>query len=168
MSESTVSLHPVQLHPSDWSPPGGAPGHCFEVATKATTDDEPSAAVLSVVVSADGDDLTLRLRGELDGCTAPHLERVLADVVANARAGSVPRGCEVTIDVTRLTFLAAAGLTVLVEAHRDLAAIGADLRVTGAGGPTRRVLDLTGLLPRFCRDDRRRSALDAHAQRTQH
>lgn len=77
--------------------------------------------------------------GELDLVTAPRLDDALSSVC------STPVGC-VMVDVSRLTFLSAAGLHVLVAAHNRLLSAGRKgLVVRGASGVVLRVFRLTGL-----------------------
>jgi len=77
--------------------------------------------------------------GELDLATAPRVDDVLLSVC------STPVGC-VIVDVSRLTFLSAAGLHALVAAHNRLLSAGRKgLAVRGASGIVLRVFRLTGL-----------------------
>jgi anti-sigma B factor antagonist len=79
------------------------------------------------------------VEGELDLATAPRLDDVLSSVCSTP----VER---VTVDVSRLTFLSAAGLHVLVAAHNRLLNAGRKgLVIHGASGIVRRVFQLTGL-----------------------
>jgi anti-sigma B factor antagonist len=79
------------------------------------------------------------VEGELDLATAPRLDDVLSSVCSTP----VER---VTVDVSRLTFLSAAGLHVLVAAHNRLLNAGRKgLVVHGASGIARRVFQLTEL-----------------------
>lgn len=83
--------------------------------------------------------VVVRVVGELDLATAPGLDDVLSSVCSTP----VER---VMVDFSRLTFLSAAGLHVLVAAHNRLLSAGRKgLVVRGASGITRRVLQLTGL-----------------------
>jgi anti-anti-sigma factor len=98
-------------------------------------------APLRADVSEAGVRTTVRLRGELDLATAPVLA---ATVRPYAR-----EGCrELVVDVSELTFLDCAGITVLVELADALAAQQPPGRVV-VRNPVpivRRVLDITGVL----------------------
>ena len=97
----------------------------------------------------DGDDLVLLVAGDfpaarlqavgaLDCITAPRLVRSLDDLVdAGFR--------QVDLDLSRLTFLAAAGLTVFLEARARFRLVGGGLRLTAVPPRIHRILVLTGL-----------------------
>jgi anti-sigma B factor antagonist len=77
--------------------------------------------------------------GELDVATADLLDDVLS-------LASVMPGDRLIVDVSRLTFVDAAGIRVLVTATNALtAAGGGDIVIRGASGMVRRVIGLTGL-----------------------
>jgi anti-anti-sigma factor len=77
--------------------------------------------------------------GELDFGTASVLDEALW------RDGAVATG-RVVVDVSRLTFMGAAGLNVLVGVHYHLVGQGREgLVVRGASGIVRRMVELTGL-----------------------
>ena len=81
---------------------------------------------------------TLGVSGELDIVTAPALRSALHRLDdADTHA--------ITVDLSRLTFIGAAGLAVLIEARNTCRCAGRDLAVTGATGQVRRVFELTGL-----------------------
>lgn len=106
------------------------PGH----PTVIGTTDAPSAAVpvggLDVVVTR-RDPTVLEVRGPVDAGTTALLRTELA------RHGSGP----LVLDLTRVTFLASAGVQLLFELTR-----GDGIRlVAGPDTPARQVLDLTGL-----------------------
>jgi len=77
------------------------------------------------------------VRGRLDGSTAVLLRSVL-----HPRATS---GLRITVEVSGLSSLDAAGLRVLVAARRLAVARGGDVQVTGSTGRPGRVLHLVGL-----------------------
>ncbi len=79
----------------------------------------------------------MRVVGELDGSTAASISGGLASVTS--RDG-------VVVDVSRLTFMDAAGLHALVAGNERLAAAGgAGLTIRGASGILRRGVELAGL-----------------------
>jgi anti-anti-sigma factor len=79
------------------------------------------------------------VRGEIDMSDARRLAGKLESAIQ--MLGVV---C-VVADFTDVTFIDAAGLGALVEAHKVLARAGRKLEVIGADGPVARVLTLTGV-----------------------
>jgi anti-sigma B factor antagonist len=93
----------------------------------------------SVRPSAQAGETIVEVVGELDLATAPLLDEVLS------HDGAVATG-RVVVDVSHVTFMGAAGLSVLVGAHyRLLGESRAGLVVRGASGIVRRVVELTEL-----------------------
>lgn len=83
--------------------------------------------------------LLVRIGGELDLLTVPHLRARIAAATAEA-AGPV------VIDLTDVSFLSSAGLQLLVSVQSDLAAEDRALGlVTGDSRPVVRPLQITGL-----------------------
>lgn len=80
----------------------------------------------------------IRLVGELDQATAPTLQTVLDQVQAADRR-------YVTVNLSEVTFLSAAGLRVLSEADRRLRAADGSLVLTYPSARARRLLQVTGL-----------------------
>ena len=78
----------------------------------------------------------LELSGDLD---LAGVDRVRADLFAELAAG-IP----VTLDLTRLGFVASVGLGLLLELSQDGERAGLDVLLPDSG-PARRVLDLAGL-----------------------
>lgn len=83
---------------------------------------EPGLAVVTVL-------------GEIDLFTAPRLRRALA----RAREPTT------LVDLAGVTFLAAAGLTVLVAASDEAREHGRQFGVVGAAGTARRTLEVSGV-----------------------
>ena len=106
------------------SPAAPDPGQLLSVAALPGT--RPGSVVVEVT-------------GEVDAYTAP-----LLDVCLNSQARQ--RGVrEVVVDLSRVTFLGAAGVTVLAQAHRRCGMRGARLVVhTGGWRRLLRALRLTG------------------------
>ncbi len=73
--------------------------------------------------------------GEIDLLTAPRLGRAL----------SRAREPTTVVDLAGVTFLAAAGLTVLVAANHDAVEQGRHFGVVGAAGTARRTLEVSGV-----------------------
>ena len=90
------------------------------------------------IVRADGG-VTVELGGEVDlTCVSELRERL-------DRAIDISLG-DVTIELSDVSFLASAGLTVLVAAHHRLAATEQRLTVVNPSRPVFRVFELSGLL----------------------
>jgi anti-anti-sigma factor len=79
-----------------------------------------------------------QLSGELDVTGIDELWTTLDGLVD---AG----GRLVRVDLAELDFLDAAGLGILVRAHRRLSAVGGRLVLTGVRPAQRRLLEITGL-----------------------
>lgn len=73
--------------------------------------------------------------GEVDLLTAPRLRRA----IERAREPTI------LVDLTGVTFLAAAGLTVLVTANLDAREHGRRFGVVGAAGTARRSMEVSGV-----------------------
>jgi anti-sigma B factor antagonist len=76
----------------------------------------------------------IKVSGDLDFATAPELRAALDG--ANS---------EIVIDFARLTFLDAAGLGVLAQAHEQARRHGHRVVISHAGPMVRRLLTVTGL-----------------------
>jgi anti-anti-sigma factor len=99
----------------------------------------PGPRGFGVRTSVRAREMIVEVVGELDFATAPLLDEVLS------RDGAVAIG-RVVVDVSQLTFMGAAGLSVLVGAHyRLLGECQGELVVRGASGIVRRVVELTEL-----------------------
>lgn len=92
----------------------------------------------TVEVSTDTTRSTARLCGELDLATAGQLQTTLA---ALRRDGYLV----VVLDLSRLDFLSAAGISVLVRADAEFRAAGGQIIVTKPTPSARRSLAVTGL-----------------------
>lgn len=85
----------------------------------------------------------VRVTGEVDLSTAPHLESelvALADSEARGEGGRV-----ITVDLAETDFLDSTGLHALVVAVRCARKHGSDLIVRNPSRPVARVLELSGL-----------------------
>jgi anti-sigma B factor antagonist len=86
-----------------------------------------------------GDGLTvLRLAGELDMAGAPEVLRRVDALVAAGQH-------RVLVDLSELTFCDSAGLNAFIRGDRHSRRAGGWLRVTGATGHVRRVIELSGV-----------------------
>ncbi|MFN2534444.1 MAG: STAS domain-containing protein [Pseudonocardiaceae bacterium] len=99
---------------------------------------EGPGAPFDVVISQQTGCVAVYLRGELDASTAPHLEHLLGQLRHDGHH-------QITLDLSELAFLGAAGLGVLVRTHHDLLATGGALVLTRPTRMVQRILAITGL-----------------------
>src|SRR5436190_24389993 len=85
-----------------------------------------------------GDDSTVRLEGELDLAAADRLEKELLAAV-DACAG------ELRVDLAGVTYLDSSAIRALLLASALASDDGKRLRVSGASGMSRRVLEIAGV-----------------------
>ncbi|GAA3626045.1 anti-sigma B factor antagonist [Lentzea atacamensis] len=85
------------------------------------------------------DAVILRVTGEVDSYTAPLLHERLAGVFAEAKGGTV------VLDMSRVSFLASSGLSVLVDYHTRGEEQGTRLKVVAPAGNVLRALRATTL-----------------------
>jgi anti-anti-sigma factor len=90
--------------------------------------------------TVEGHSVVVRAGGELDMLTAPRL----SDQLDVAEAIVVPPA-PVVVDLTGLTFLSSAGLSVLLAHHRRCAELGSRLEIVPGGSVVTRPLEATGL-----------------------
>lgn len=93
---------------------------------------------LTITVDANASSRIVRMGGSCDLATAPRLRQTLQPFVP-------PEVNEVVLDVTDLDFIDSTGLGVVLGAMRRLREGGGALRIAGAGGIVRRVLEITDL-----------------------
>lgn len=86
------------------------------------------------VTAADGH--TLTLVGELDTHTATRL---------GARLDAVGDGTPLVLDVSGVTFISSAGLSVILNAQRRLEGSGGSLTLQSPTAAVRRLVELSGL-----------------------
>lgn len=98
------------------------------------------AGLLRVRPEKHGDTVVVHVTGELDLATAPVLDELLTET----EAGDTPLDLLV-LDLTGVTFMASAGLALLMKHERRCTAAGRALRVVANGHAVRRAIDLTGL-----------------------
>jgi anti-sigma B factor antagonist len=101
--------------------------------------DEPN---FSLDLHCDGTVTVIEVDGELDAATA-HL---LTDLVQYVPTHPTRR---VVLDLYRLQFLSAAGITALLHIRQQVTDAGGELSIRGTCPVTRRVLHITGLLEEF-------------------
>ncbi|MDX3110896.1 STAS domain-containing protein [Nonomuraea angiospora] len=88
--------------------------------------------------------LTVSVSGELDIATTERLRAHLLDLLQEA-ARAPHKQVALVIEVSRLTFIDAAGLGILVCARNHARAQQTPLRLTGVPPALRRLLRITGL-----------------------
>jgi anti-sigma B factor antagonist len=87
------------------------------------------------------DSCTVTVSGEVDSLTAPGLQEVLLDVLDRPQSSG-----GVVVDLSRVTFLGAVGLTVLAVGHHLAENAGSVLRIRcGSSRAVIRPLQVTGL-----------------------
>ena len=77
----------------------------------------------------------VHLVGELDLAYASQVRDALRPLA----------GSTVVLDLSRLTFVDAAGISAILAVRRDVLAAGHELRIRGAHGPVRRVFEVCSL-----------------------
>jgi anti-anti-sigma factor len=95
---------------------------------------------LSHAVEPLGEQITVRLRGELDLNTADDLTTVLDECIAH------PTCRRVVVDLSEVTFIDSVTIGALVRAYNKAASAGHALSVIGATGSVHRILELAGVL----------------------
>lgn len=93
---------------------------------------------LTIGVDAQSKRRVVRMEGSCDLATAPRLRQTLQPFVP-------PEVEEVVLDVSALEFIDSTGLGVVLGAMRRLREGGGTLRIAGAHGIVRRVLEITDL-----------------------
>ncbi|MGH3858853.1 STAS domain-containing protein [Actinokineospora sp.] len=113
-----------------------------------TEPDEPTAAVTDPAMVAPGLEVTARqasvdtvillVNGEIDMLTAPALDRSLTATTDGGHR-------RVVVDLSGVTFLSSAGITILVQHAAEAARRGVRLPIVASGTAVLRPLELTGL-----------------------
>ena len=91
--------------------------------------------LLSIRVARFDGTAVVEVAGELDIESAPELAKELGSL----------EPCDVTVDLTGVTFVASSGLRCLADAHQRMHGDGSTLRVRGASRVVRRTFEITGL-----------------------
>jgi anti-sigma B factor antagonist len=81
----------------------------------------------------------LSIKGEIDIATAGTLDEAVEQAVSDGRT-------RIAIDLEGVSFMDSTGLRTLIVAHRRLADIGGMLAVIPGSGPTRRLLEVAGVV----------------------
>lgn len=82
--------------------------------------------------------IVLQVSGELDLAARDDLQAAIVRAVSDAPA--------VTVDLEAVTFLDSEALSALIAGYQAAVAAGVSFGLTGARGPVRRVLEITGVL----------------------
>lgn len=106
-----------------------------------TVQDDDLGLVIEREVVGDGNAL-LRLVGELDLRSAPHLRAAIVEVLGDRPAVGEP---QLVVDLEGLSYADSAGLSMLVAAHKRLASDGGELLLRAPGANVARLLEVSGL-----------------------
>lgn len=109
----------------------------FDVSGESDVPSTAGEDMLSVSVEWHGGAALLGVAGEVDALSAPRLERAVSEALEGNPKTLI-------IDLTKVGFLASAGLSVLMSTHQQLGE-EIDFRVVAEGSATGRPLHLTGL-----------------------
>jgi anti-sigma B factor antagonist len=107
-----------------------------------TGEDALPDQVMDLHVERHGDVVVVRVGGEVDMLTTPHLGTSIAEELAHGPAILV-------LDLCSVTFLGSSGLAALVTAREDAATRGVSLRLVSAEHAVLRPLAATGLTDLF-------------------
>jgi len=94
--------------------------------------------LFSVVTTGTGDDVVVRLVGDLDAAAAPRLRDELSGLALLGRR-------RVTLDLAAMTFIDSTGLSVIVGGLRRLRDTGGDLSLREPSASATKVFEITGL-----------------------
>jgi anti-sigma B factor antagonist len=84
----------------------------------------------------DADDVSIRVKGELDMAATPGLTEAIAGAT---------RGGKVTLDLSGVTFLDSSAIGALVASGREVSEAGGRLQIGPRSAIVARVLEITGL-----------------------
>lgn len=94
---------------------------------------------MRIVVDDEGAVSVIRLHGKLDSATSADFEQAVSSVVANGSGGLL-------VDLNELSFMASAGLRVLLGAAKRLGPEDRALRVFGLNGLVRDTFEISGFV----------------------
>ena len=94
---------------------------------------------LHIEITQDGDDLVLRLSGDLDVSHATEFVRCVDDLT---QMTSEPR---IVADASQVTFIDSTGTQALIVANRRCLDAGGSLSIRSPSGPVKQILHITGL-----------------------
>jgi anti-sigma B factor antagonist len=93
---------------------------------------------LSLDTSHDGDQVTVKVAGEIDMHSAPELRDHLAALLDDGSG-------DVVVGLEDVEFMDSSGLSVLLNAHTALQERGRRLRITGPNAYLMKIFGITGL-----------------------
>lgn len=112
-------------------------------ATRRRAKGGPPGSDLSTWSRSTGSRMTVRVAGEVDLVTAPMLKEALESAYLGVRTSRAHP--ELLVDLRGVSFLSAAGLSVLAILHVRCIADGLGMRIIGDQRAVRRPMELTGL-----------------------
>jgi anti-anti-sigma factor len=101
----------------------------------AIVEESMSEGLLEIVVDGDGDEMVLRLVGELDLASVPTLRSCLDNIAGEVRT--------IVLDFADLTFLDSTGIGLLIRCQRDLQERDGRLVIRAPRSHVRKVLEIT-------------------------
>src|SRR6516162_5142866 len=93
---------------------------------------------MEITKNQSGDYIEMKLNGRLDGYWSDHLAQTLEETVR----GGIHR---IRLDLAAVDYISSLGVGVLVRFHKELRAIGGNLKVFNPSEPVREVMTSTGL-----------------------
>lgn len=112
-------------------------------ATRRRARGGPPGSDLSTWSRSTGSRTTVRVAGEIDLVTAPMLKEALETAYLNVRISRAHP--ELLVDLREVSFLSAAGLSVLAVLHVRCVVDGLSIRIIGDQRAVRRPMELTGM-----------------------
>ncbi|MGW7316199.1 STAS domain-containing protein [Streptomyces sp. NPDC054854] len=109
-----------------------------------TVNPSDSARESGVSVDVLDETVAVRVIGEMDLATGPHLSDALAEALRHA---SPTR--PLVVDCSRLTFCDSAGLNALLIARQTAQRVGVDIRLDSPNHQIQRLLTITGTVSLF-------------------
>jgi anti-anti-sigma factor len=106
--------------------------------------DEPDGAssqVFTLRAQSEGKACAFYLQGELDLCDFEAVDQALRDAAQRAN--------QIIFDLTDLTFMDVWGLRLMLEADARAREDGHSMRVIGASGQVKKVMEMTGTFDRL-------------------
>jgi anti-sigma B factor antagonist len=95
----------------------------------------------------------VEVTGDVDGYTAPSLNKALNDVLTKGHS-------RLLLDASQIEFLSSAGLRVLTSAQREARRLGGEVRLFGLSARVRKVFEMSGLVDLFYVADTREQAME--------
>lgn len=96
---------------------------------------------MEIVIKQVGDVTVAGLKGELDGRSAPSVEKHLVPLVQP--------GCKILVDMQEVTYLSSAGLRILLLFYRQITGHGGAVALVGLQEMVRDTMAITGFLDFF-------------------